>query len=401
MLALIGMVSAAPAVELTRNHLTANQWVRPTADGELVGRLVLPTENGAAQAVKNAALALTDADGKTLTTQTDDSGRFKISDVRPGVFALTARGEGVFACVAMHLIDPKADDADMFAGEAEIAVASIDYSLVKMAVVRYLPPATKASALSITEADLNKLSPRVNGEDYSRVAQDDGGLTGQISLAGATGGNLAGAGGTNVFVIRNGAEVARTVTDQDGKFRIEKLSPGEYALLAVGAGGMGLTGFELIDENLITKTAMTPNENGYTFVTAFGDACCCCPQFEIQCAPMPEVVTCVEEVIVCDPQPIAQEVIISDEVVGEQIIGEEIVTDGFGTPLAGGGYGGYAGGGGFSGGGGGGFGGGGLGGIAALAGIGGVIAAIASDDDNGGGGTIIREVPVPVSPFSP
>lgn len=384
-IALMGLVSAASAVELSRNHLTANQWVRSTADGDLAGRVVLPTENGAAEAVANASVAITGSNGKTVIARTDENGKFSVADIKPGVYAMTARGKDVFACCAMHIVANGEEKAADYPTEAEISVANVDYTLVKTAVIRYLPPGAGQKQASIADADLEKLANQVNGEDYSRVAQVNGGMVGQIHMAGATGGSLDSAGTTNVFVLRNGVEVARTVTDTEGKFTFEKLSPGEYSLLAVGPAGMGLTGFELIDEDAITKTAMT-NADGETLVTFHGNNnCCCCPQFAMQCAPLPQVVSCVEEVIVheevVEADPV--ETIISDEVISEQVIGEEIVMDGFGTPLAGGGYaapgGGYAGGG-FSGGGG--FGGGGFGGIGALAGIGGIIAATAGDDDD-------------------
>lgn len=384
-IALLGLISSASAVELSRNHLTANQWVRSTAEGDLVGRVVLPTENGSAEAVANASVAITNAAGKTVITRTDEEGQFTVGDVKPGVYALTARGKDVFACCAMHIVANDEKKAADYPAEAEISVANVDYTLVKTAVIRYLPPSAGPKQATIDNVDLEKLAAQVNGEDYSRVAQVNGGMVGQIHMAGADGGSLNDAGTTNVFVLRNGTEVARTVTDTEGKFEFAKLSPGEYSLLAVGPAGMGLTGFELIDEDAITKTAMT-NAKGETLVALQGNNCCCCPQFAIQCAPLPQVVSCVEEVIVHEEvvQAAPVETIISDEVISEEIIGEEIVMDGFGTPMAGGGFAAPAGsyGGGFSGGGGGGFGGGGFGGIAALAGIGGLIAATTGDDDS-------------------
>jgi hypothetical protein len=286
----------------------------------------------------------------------------------------------------MHVIDNNPDGT--FPNVAEVVIANVDYTVVNTAVIRYLPPNVKTDdlSMSISDAKLDGLADRVCGQDTFRVAQFNGGMKGRIHLAGAIGSNLAGADMTNVFIFKDGMEIDRTLTDENGQFVIDRIRPGYYSLLAVGPGGLGLIGFELVDEAELTETAAITSSAGERLV-GFGhhQPSCCCQEFAIQVAPMPEVVSCVEEVILSE--------IVVDSGFGDQIIDGDVVMDGICSPVPGGGItGGYAGGGGYVGGGGGGGGG---GGFAALVGIGGIIAAATSDNNNA------ITPPIVASPFFP
>lgn len=393
-------------------HLTEKQWVK-SVDGNLQGRIILPTEGGAASAVKEATVALVDRDGKILkaSAKTNAKGEFQIAGVKPGVYALTARADYVFACCAMHVLGNEADKA--FPTSVEIAAANIDFTTVKTAVIRYMPPKVRDFDFSIEKANLTALTPQVTGKDFFRVIQSGDGMRGRLHCAGAFGDELDEAQLTNVFIMKNGLEAARTVTNENGEFTIDKLDPGQYSLMAIGPEGLGMVGFELVSaEDSIAQTTT----DGKQFVGV--SANCCCQEFAMQVAPPCEQI--ISDVViseqVIDPcggcgQPVdacgcGQVVDPCGCGAGVPIEGE-IIDDGFGTPLAGG-YGAGGGGGYYGGGGGGGGGllggGGGFGAIAGLAGLGGVIAAVADDDDGnaaggGGGGGVI--IPPPASPAVP
>lgn len=375
------------------NHLTMNQWVRVSADGSLTGRVFLPSAGGRAEALADVSVAIMSRDGEVLRAKTDAKGMFQISDAAPGVYALTARGENVFACCAMHVVGADSATEVELPGQADIAVANIDYTIVNTAVIRYMPPNVKSIDASLAGADLNGLKDRIRGEDVFRVAQTDGGMKGRIHVAGAKQASLTDAELTNVFLFKDGMEIDRTLTNQKGSFEFDNIAAGNYSLMAIGPDGIGLIGFELVDPAAEALSATNGVAGDGTQLVGFGHLFggghqnqCCCEEFAIQVAPCPEVVTCVEEVV--------SEVVISETIIDEgcgcgvpgEILEGEVVMDGFGTPLGGAGYGpGYAGGGGGFGGGGGGFGGGGfggLGGLAGLAGIGAIIAATSDDDDN-------------------
>ena len=419
------------------NTLTVNQWVQPTADGVLQGRIVVPGPNGTSKAVENADVAIVAQNGKVLqsSSKTNTNGQFTIKGVEPGVYALSARADFVFAACAMHVLDSDLVGEQEFPQQAEISAANVDFTTVKTAVIRYLPPKAKSSRATIKDVQLDALANQVCGEQSFRVAQTSGGLRGRLHSAGADGATLSGAQRTNVFIIKDGIEVARTITDEKGRFDIAKIGAGNYSLMAVGPDGLGMIGFELVDEDALDTKSAAVTADGKQFVGLLGGGCCC-QELAMQVAPMPE--TIVQDVVVAEQpvascgcgQPVDQcscgvpvdpcgcdgtvvdggAIVDGGMIVDGGIVDGGAVVDGFGTPVAGGGfapgYGGGFGGGGFSGGGGGfsgggggfigGGGAGGLGGLAALAGIGGVIAATTSDDSDD-----VVVVPPAVSPVVP
>ncbi|WP_442506324.1 carboxypeptidase regulatory-like domain-containing protein [Novipirellula sp. SH528] len=398
---LLGSVFAAPRVHAENevNHLTISQWVSLASSESLTGRVVVPSVNGEAKAIANAKVTLLSSDGKVWRATSDEAGKFSVSNIEPGVYSVTAKAKDVFACCAMHVLDAQAATGANFPSEVEIAAANIDYTLVKSAVLRYLPAKTVDSAVELPSDKLSEVSERVCNDQYLRVSQTDGGLKGVLRLAGARGSDLQAANLTNVFVVKNGETVARAVTDSEGAFQIAELPAGEYSLLAVGSAGVGLAGFELVGEESQKEAAADDKEK---LIKIFGHHHSCCSSFEMQVAPMPQIIHCCDEVIV-DGGPIVDGCGCGGP--GEIIGDGGIAVDGFGTPLdggyapgggyGGGGYGGGYGGGG-SGGGGGGLGGGGLGGIVGLAAIGGLV-AVAIDDNNNDNPVITP--PEPLTPI--
>jgi len=372
------------------SHLVVNQWVRHEAGKPLTGTFVIPQSNGKAQLIDVASIAIVGENGQIRRVETTSNGEFSFDDVTPGIYALTARGKNAFSIVALHVIDATEDDAAQYPTSVEMPAARIDYTTINAAIVRYLPPAgASVPTVSVRNANFDDLAKKVLGTDMFRVAQSEGGMKGRIYTAGANEAFLPVAAYTNVFITKDGEEVARTVSDDKGFFAIDDLAIGEYSLLAVGPGGLSLVGFELVNAEAAMKTAASLRADGATLVAQFETmGCGCVQEFEIQCAPMPEVVQCVQEVVEA-PCCGTEEVIIEEEIIGCDGCGGEFV-DGLGAPIPGGGYaaGGYGGGyggGGFGGGGGGGFGGGlgGGGGLLGLAAIGGIAAAgIAAADNN-------------------
>lgn len=358
----VGLVPTAMAQSNMVNHLTMNQWVRVSDSGQLKGRVFLPQLGEKIEALEGVDVAISSRDGEIIRGKSNAKGEFVVEGINPGVYALTARGDNVFACCAMHVVDSQ---SDKYPEIADISLANVDYTTVNTAVIRYMPPKAKTDFGAIESAQLDGLANLVCGEDLFRVAQSAGGMRGRLHLAGANGVSLAGVELTNVFLFKNGMELDRTLTDEEGKFSFASVAPGQYSILAVGASGVGLMGFELVDESKVGETAALTGNDASRLV-GFRHKGRCCEQFSMQVAPMPEVVCCVEEVIE----------IVEDEChdCEEVVIEEEIIDEGMCCPLSGAGYAGYGGGGG------GGAGAGGWGGLAALAGLAAVAAAIGNDD---------------------
>ncbi|WP_044302284.1 carboxypeptidase-like regulatory domain-containing protein [Rhodopirellula sallentina] len=383
------------------DHLTVPQWVNPKTPGELSGRIILPAADGSSQPIADATVVMTDRDGETVRGRTDDAGQFVISGVNPGVYALTARADGAFACCAMHVVSEDMASAEVLPREVEVAAAAIDYTIIKTAILRYLPPMSQDNPYTIANADLKEISSRVVGENLFRVSQSDGGLKGRIHVAGANGKTLGDAGLLNIFLVHKGEVIDRVLSNRNGTFAFEDIAPGEYSILAIGQTGLGMAGFELVDEALASQTdsSVFVGSEGRTLVAAYNDpCCCCCTEFAMQIAPLPQAIESFEEVIYEEPLTTEEGVVVDpamDPAMQGAVdqFGNPIGGEGFGDPalggsgaLTGGGYGG----GGFAGGGGGGGGfGGGLAGLAGLA----AIAAVAGDDSD--------PLPGPAPPASP
>ncbi|NND96032.1 MAG: carboxypeptidase regulatory-like domain-containing protein [Pirellulaceae bacterium] len=388
----LSVLSAQSVTAQTVNTLTANQWVQPANDGVLQGRIVIPATNGATTAVEGASVAMMSKDGQVHRSiaKTNSQGEFTIKDVQPGVYALTARADFVFAACAMHVLDSDLVAEKEFPQQAEISAANIDFTTVKTAVIRYMPPSADDNTASIDDAELSVLADRVCGQESFRVAQFQGGLKGRLHTAGAQGANLNGAQLTNVFIIKDGQEVARTITNELGEFQIAQMGAGNYSLMAVGPDGLGLIGFELVDTSELETSSAAVTADGKQLVGLFGHhkQNNCCPELCMQVAPT-ECYSIVHEPApcgVCGQSPCGCGIPVAEEI----IIDDGIVMDDFGTPYAGGGC---------CGGGGGGYGGGGFGGgfgnLAGLAAIGGLIAVTLDDDDDK-----VKKVK-PLSPFKP
>lgn len=366
-----------PVTAADLSPLVVNQWVQHDPARPLLGTVLVPQSRGSSRPVESASVALVGEDGQVRRARTNADGVFELSSVQPGIYALTARGKDVFSVVALHVVDTAASGAAAYPDRVEVPAATLDYSTIHAAVVRYLPPKEAPwASFSMRSVELAELAKQVIGKDTFRVARTDGGLVGQIFTAGAAGDALPAAAQTNVFITRAGEEVARTVTDVEGRFHVANLDLGQYSVLAVGQSGLGLVGFELVDANVPFSASVGIPADGETLV-AQAD-CGCSGSFAMQVAPMPAVVDCVG----CLGGPGMG----PDGIFVEDALG----VDGFGAPIPGGGYfpggGGFGGGGGGFGGGGGGFGGGGggLGGLLGLAAAGGIAAAAiaAADDDD-------------------
>ncbi|MCO8121954.1 carboxypeptidase-like regulatory domain-containing protein [Stieleria sp. TO1_6] len=341
--------------------VTEHQWVRASDNGSIMGRVIVP-RGDSITAVRGAKVSLIDQFGKFagVTTKSDKTGRFTISHVTPGVYTLMIQGDNAFACCAMHVLQPNVPISDQF----EVAAGAVDYSVVRNAVVRYLP-AGQPTAI-VFDPSVNPLtSGRVEPGVSARVTQFEGGIKGRLTRAGFS--DDMGAKDANVLIYHDGVEVARTVTDQEGNFVVGNLAPGSYSVLGSGKDGFGLMGLELVGALAETTAAKA----GIQDTTLVAQAEAASETFVMQVAPLPSAAT-----------------VIDDRVISEDQIGTAVPFEG--TP-------GTSTGGGMSGGGGAG-GGGGIGGggrLLLLGGVGAGIAIALSDDDDS------IEPPPVVSPVAP
>ena len=327
-----------------------NQWIESTT-GQLEGQLL--KSNG--QVASNASVTLTSSSGATAQTTTDDRGMFAFSNAAPGVYGLTATTPGRYACCSIHFLSednglPKA---------TVVRLADIDESTVKSAVARYAGTGS-GSPGDIRVSDYTELiCPE---PEFFRVSQYGDGMKGMVRRPG---GSLSGAGSMNVMIFKSNVEVTRTLTEPNGSFVIEKLDPGTYSMMAVGPAGVGVISFDLIagPSSILSNNQASSDQ---TLVSMLQGPSTGGLAFQVASTPaIAPIAPAVGEVAENDILP----------------VGGMFPT---GSPPG-------FGGGGSSGGGGLGIG---LGDIAGLAGVGGVIAAIAIDDDQ-------EVVPIIASPAAP
>ncbi len=345
--------------------LLVNQWIQQSADGAISGKLVVPQAEGAAVAASAATVGLVSEQREMKTTRTDGQGRFRFEGVEPGVYTLIGRGaQNVCSVVALHVM-PAGKQAIDLPQELEVAAAQVDFASINMMMIRYLPPAAPSASVDV---DWSTVASHIGGRSMHRVLQSEGGLTGQVYRAGASGSGLMPSSQTNIFLYRDSEEIRRVVSDESGRFEIESLDPGVYSALFVGSSGMGLVGFELVVEN---DPRMAASSKDGALIAAQDSAAA--TQLVMQVAPGGAVVDGL--------QAMGPGVVVSDVLVDETVVSDEVVGTGVAVPMGGGGGGGFAGGAG-GGGGGGGIGGGGAGGLLGAAGLAVGIVALATDDDD-------------------
>lgn len=329
--------------------VTERQWVRASENGSVQGRVVVPRNEGIS-AARGAKVSLIDQHGKfaIAPVESDKTGRFTLNNVKPGVYTLMIQGDNAFACCAMHVVSSGVPISDQF----EISAGAVEYSVVRSALVRYLPP-SQSTEVVFDPSSNPMVTDRAATGELVRVGQFEGGLRGRLTRAGFT--EDLGAKDTNVLILQDGVEVARTITDADGNFSITKLAPGSYSVLGSGKDGFGLLGLELINPQLL----QTANQDAAADLTLVAQTESISDTFVMQIAPGPINV-------------------IDDRLIDEREIGA-IPLDG-NAPMAFSGGGPVGGGGGGAGGGA--AGGGGVGRLALIGGVAAAIAIGASDDDD-------------------
>ena len=227
---------------------TLIQWVRLDNGGRLSGTVSSADVGGSVRPVAAAEVVLAGRPGETFRATADVGGRFTFNGLEPGVYSLSARGRDVYACYALHLVGRDTPGADELPRQVPIVAARVPLASIESAVVRYLPSRPDPVAFDLGALQLDRLGDEVRQGSLLRVRQQGGGLTGQIRLPGLVQGQLRGAVEMNVFVFSEGVERGRAITDAEGNFRVENVTPGVYTLIAVGRGGIAVVGVDVVTE---------------------------------------------------------------------------------------------------------------------------------------------------------
>jgi hypothetical protein len=387
-LLLVSFVCCSASSQASAQALSLKQWVK-AEDGLVRGAVVSGRANGVAEGITGVDVFISRRGEETLHAATDSEGRFTFENVEPGVYAMSVWQDRVLASSALQVIDDSNDAGGQYPSSTVVSVADVDRPTIKTALIRYLPAGVQTPAPILSGVDLDGLAGKLGSPGNSiRVAQTNGGLVGRLYLAGANADKLQGAAMSNVFILQDGDQIDRALTDPTGAFVFDDLKPGLYSMLAIGPGGVGLIGFELTSETA-QQTAARVESEGEQLVSMLEEAS---DELSMQLAPVPEAVDSLDE-LMGEPVEVVDGVPFALDGFEEPILDGCCTPFGGGGMMGGGGSGNGGGGGSIGGGGGGGGFGGGLSGVGALVGIA-ALAAVGSDDN-------AVFIPRPASPALP
>lgn len=332
-------VSSGPVL----NQLFSKQWVCLTKEGSIDGSLVQLVGNDKTP-LAGLPIALVRDGEIAYSALADEAGSFKFENVRTGYYSLVTRTNETIAAFSLQVLD--AENTHLSSSVEVRVVRPAGLKVKEILRSQTLP--TFAVRAELPEVSKDPLGDSRSFSKSQFVKLDaNGKLTGQLGsvLPSADMSDMV------VYVLKNGEEVARAISDKQGKFSVEGLRPGVYGFVAAGNSGFAATSFQLVD-----TASASIGADGSRFVSSLLDAC---GQMNV------EVVQCCE-VAVCE-QPVHTVV---ETIVQSPVDACAVPVDKCGSASTcgcGGGFGGGFGGGG----GGGGLGGGriGLGGLAAIGGL--------------------------------
>lgn len=321
---------ARKAVSVQMNDLYLSQWVQ--AEAGLVKGSVVALLGQDSMSLSKIRVALSQNGKVVASSDTNGDGEFSIEKVVPGIYTLTARGNGSFAMFSLVVME-KASDSRL-ASSVDVQVVGTNGRIAEILRGQSVPKMMTGVTTSSVAPTADPLGASRRFAQSAQIVLDaQGVLTGRLGKA-STSVDMS---NMSVFIMKDGLEVNRVRVAADGSFAVGGLAPACYGLVATGEHGSAVVGFCAVGGRGVVNLI----KDGKVFV-ANGMQATSSMNVEIG------------DNVVIDDQPIYEEVIAeTDSVYG--------MGPGFG--------GGASGGGGFGGGAGGGGGGLGLGGIAAIGGL--------------------------------
>lgn len=177
-------------------------------------------------------------DGQIITrTRTQDGGYFVAENINEGNYSFIATGQRGFVAYGVQV---KPYDQTTRVNAIEAATVSASYKGIQRILKNSVP---SQIAAEISGADpFGESSPEFAGSNVVKLV--NGQLSGQVASVDQ---NRQPVYGTEVFVIQNDREVARTTADASGNFSLRNLEAGTYDFIAAGSNGIAAVRFQAVD----------------------------------------------------------------------------------------------------------------------------------------------------------
>lgn len=310
------------------------QWVQVDVEGRFSGSVVSLFRGGTSEKIPNAQVALIRSGQIKSSTTTDEKGDFSFSGILPGSYTIEGLSKSGTFSYALHVLPGQADQGSY----TKIYAIVPGGSVVTKYFAQYSAPNSPAD--SIMAGSSEQRYSQYNGQVS---ADETGALRGSLLLPGVPFASKD-MSATEVIILQNGREMAKSMANADGTFSVGGLEPGVYGLVVAGPIGRAAVAFELVESKPVVGVALGWAGRLVSMQEGAADV------LNIELAP---------------PASPAE---------------EELALEDLGMPVPGGGLAGPGGSGAGAGGAGGGAGG--AGGLLGLAAAAGAIVALTSDDDN-------------------
>lgn len=209
-------------------------------------------------------------DGTSGRMAVSPEGTVLVDEVKAGLhaaFVLSPIGHAAIPFVVRE----ESGEADDNVAPAVITIPAFQLSMgmVNRAVNSFLPPFAEkdwAESLNRSLLETGKVIPT---HRYQVHLNAQGEMEGQIFPLLVPEVFARKVGGTNILIHRDGEVVARTLSDESGRFIVKDLKPGHYGMVAAGVVGYAAFAFDAVEGDISTELSKstTTGNSLYTLVS--------------------------------------------------------------------------------------------------------------------------------------
>jgi len=209
-------------------------------------------------------------DGTSARVAVSPEGSVLVDDVKAGLhaaFVLSPIGHAAIPFVVRE----ESGEADDNAAPAVITIPAFQLSMgmVNRAVNSFLPPFAEKDWAENLNRSLLETGKVIPTHRYQVNLNAQGEMEGQIFPLLVPEVFSRKVGGTNILIHRDGEVVARTLSDESGRFIVKDLKPGHYGLVAAGVVGYAAFAFDAVEGDITTELSKstTTGNSLYTLVS--------------------------------------------------------------------------------------------------------------------------------------